>query len=371
MDINPSEDPDFSLLSRFKAGAPEAPVVALMANEHACHAVRVLEKGADEYLLTCQVDAQTLAGFMQRSVRRRTAEKALRENERWFRLMIENVSDVIWVLEPGGIISYTSPSTERVINHRPDELAGRNVMDYLHRDDRQPFLALFEKTLQDGGSLPLVQFRLRRPDGGWVPMEGRGRVVKGPWDRPVCIVNSRDVSHRIKVEEELRSLSLKDELTGLHNRRAFVNYLDQQLKVEERLKKTGLSLLFIDLDGFKWINDNLGHKVGDIALVAAARLLKTTFRDADLVARLGGDEFAVFLTQGDDAIPIDILKKRLTDSVEEWNRREERAYRLAMSVGVVQHNLNTRISGTELLRRADELMYEQKREKKRQSGVSS
>ena len=364
MDLDPSEDPGLTILTRLKAGSPDVPVVALLADIHQNHALQILEKGADDYLLAGQLDVGTLPSFLLRCVRRRTAEKALRSNERWFRLMIENVSDVIWVLEPGGVISYTSPSTERVIDHRPADLAGRNVLDYLHRDDRQPFLSLFEKTLQDGGSLPLVQFRLRKPDGRWVPMEGRGRVVQGPWDRPVCIVNSRDVSHRVKVEEELRSLSLQDELTRLHNRRAFVNYLEQQLKVEERLRKKGLTLLFIDLDGFKGINDNFGHKEGDVALVAAARLLKKTFRDADLVARLGGDEFAVFLTQGTDAIPVDVLKNRLQDAVEEWNQSEAKPYRLAMSVGVVHHQLKERVSAVELLRRADELMYEQKKNKK-------
>lgn len=364
LDLDPADDPDCSTLVRLKKNIGDIPVVALLSDKHQSLALKTLERGADDYLLAGQLHPDTIAAFLLKSVRRRVAEKALRENERWFRLMIENVSDVIWVLESGGVISYTSPSTERVINRRPADLAGRNVMDYLHRDDRQPFLSLFEKTLQDGGSLPLVQFRLRRPDGEWVPMEGRGRVVKGPWDQPVCIVNSRDVSHRVKVEQELRSQSLSDELTGLHNRRAFTNYLEQQLKVELRLRKQGITLLFIDLDGFKWINDNLGHKQGDVALMAAARLLKATFRDADLVARLGGDEFAVLLSQGTDMIPIEMLTKRLHESVDAWNTKEARPYKLAMSVGIVHHGFENRVTAAELLRRADELMYEQKRARK-------
>lgn len=370
MDLDPADEPDLPLLVRLKAGAPEIPAVALLSDTHAALALKTAEKGADDFLLPSQLSADTLTSFLVRAVRRRATEKALRNNERWFRLMIENVSDVIWVLEPGGVISYTSPSTERVLDRASVDLTGRNVMDFLHRDDRQSFLDLFEKALKNGGSLPLIQFRLRRPDGKWVPMEGRGRVVKGPLGRPVCIVNSRDVSHRIKVEDELRSLSLRDELTGLHNRRSFTNYLEQQLKVEERLRKAGLTLLFIDLDGFKGINDTLGHKEGDAALINAARLLKTTFRDADLVARLGGDEFAIFLTHGEDPIPVEILKQRLLDAIEEWNRREVRPYRLAMSVGVVHHRLEERVSAAELLRRADELMYEQKREKKSRRGLA-
>src|SRR5262249_23987073 len=151
---------------------------------------------------------------------------------------------------------------------------------------------------EQGDRLPFVQFRFRFADEKWIHMEGRGRIVPDRSGQKVCILNSHDVSHRVKLEEELRSLSLRDELTGLHNRRAFVSFLDHQMKLAGRAKKKGLYLLFIDLDEFKWINDSLGHEEGDRALVGASHILRSTFRDADIIARLGGDEFVVLLSEG-------------------------------------------------------------------------
>ena len=109
---------------------------------------------------------------------------------------------------------------------------------------------------------------------------------------------------------------------------------------------------------------------GDRALIQASMILKNTFREADVIARLGGDEFVVLLTDGESQGSIDHVKIRLSDSVSLWNQKEERPYVLAMSVGVVHHDFKKERTGEEILREADELMYEQKRSKKRQEAAS-
>ena len=368
LDLDPRDAADFVPLQRLRAQAPEIPVIALLPDGSESRALEALEAGADDYLLEAQVNPATLAPFLRRTMKRRAAERAVRESEERFRLMIENASDVILVLDRNGTVDYAGPSTERILGVPPADLVERNALDFLHRDDRRRFLDPFEKAFGESGALPFVQFRFRRPDGGWVHLEGKGRVVNEASGRRVCILNSHDVSHRVKLEEELRSLSLRDELTGLHNRRAFVTFFDQQVKMAHRSESKSIHLLFIDLDGFKGINDTHGHKEGDRALIEASRILRTTFRDADIVARLGGDEFVVFLTDDVQTSHVEGLKKRLTDSVEEWNRREARAYQLAMSVGVVHHDLTEKRSTEDLLFQADELMYRQKREKKAARG---
>ncbi len=365
MDIDPREEPELGPLSRLHHHAPQTPLVGLLHDANQSVALSTLQKGAQAYLLKSQIHEETLPSFLVRTIERFAAQTAIRESEERFRLMVEHASDVILILDQGGVVAFAGPSTPAVLHHEPADLTFRNALDYIHRDDRRTFLDALEKAFETGGPLPAVQFRFRLPKGRWVHLEGKGRITRDAAGRPVCVLNSHDVSHRVKREEELRSLSLRDELTGLHNRRSFLTCLEQQLKIAQRSNRCGITILFIDLDGFKGINDSLGHKVGDRALIEASRILKTTFRDADLIARLGGDEFVVFLTEAGAQVDVEALKGRLTDGVEAWNQKEARPYRLSMSVGVLHHNLRRRRSTKDLLRQADELMYKHKKEKKR------
>jgi diguanylate cyclase (GGDEF)-like protein len=166
---------------------------------------------------------------------------------------------------------------------------------------------------------------------------------------------------REKFEEELLSLSIKDPLTGLHNRRGFLSLAEQQLKLSARNKR-GVLLYFADLDGLKWINDTLGHQEGDNAIIEIATILKEASRESDIIARLGGDEYAV--------LAIDIIGKkseiftdRLQSLIDTRNRQEDRRYRLSVSVGSSYYDPENPCSLDELIARADRLMYEQKQNK--------
>jgi diguanylate cyclase (GGDEF)-like protein len=167
------------------------------------------------------------------------------------------------------------------------------------------------------------------------------------------------------VEQELAALSIasSDELTGLANRRGFFAVARHSLASCRRLKRDA-ALLFFDLDRLKHINDRLGHAVGDQTLVEFAGILHEEFRGSDVVARLGGDEFCVLLTDASReslAVPLE----RLANSVAARNRSPDRTYTLAYSVGTVflDHRVDESID--DMLRKADEYMYEQKRGKYR------
>lgn len=368
LELDPGADPELSPLTRLHQHAPHIPLVALLSDRHQAIALRIREHGAHDYLLESQINGETLPAFLIRLIERHASQKAIRASEERFRMLIENASDVILTLDNAGVIHYASPSTERVLHQRPEKLTGRNLFDFVHRDDRKEFIQHYEKAFAKQVPLSFVQFRFRVATARWSHLEGKGRVVPDAHGRSVCILNSHDVTHRVALESELRTLALRDELTGLHNRRSFLTCFDQEIKEARRRNKENIFLLFIDLDGFKWINDNLGHKTGDKALIEASRLLKSTFREADIVARLGGDEFVVFLTDGIKDGHVDRLTERLLKSVEEWNQRESRPYRLAMSVGVVHCNPRSTKSPETLLKEADALMYKQKQEKKKRRG---
>ncbi|MCT7952170.1 diguanylate cyclase [Ancylothrix sp. C2] len=170
----------------------------------------------------------------------------------------------------------------------------------------------------------------------------------------------QEIQERLRAEEEVRQLSLTDELTKLYNRRGFFLLAEQQLKIARRTQ-TSACLLFADLDGLKNINDTLGHEMGDRLIVDAAQILKQTFRDADIVARLGGDEFAIFmpgcLAEADD------FYVRLQDNIDRFNQQPDRCYLLSISIGLQWGDMNSECSLEQLIAQADKLMYEHKRTK--------
>lgn len=113
----------------------------------------------------------------------------------------------------------------------------------------------------------------------------------------------------------------------------------------------------------KWINDTLGHNVGDQALQETAEILRETFRRNDLIARIGGDEF-VFLGLCDNENTKDVILSRLNKIIEEHNKRDKRLFHISLSIGCIIHNPQEPIPLEDLLKEADKLMYEDKRKKK-------
>jgi len=178
------------------------------------------------------------------------------------------------------------------------------------------------------------------------------------------IEDFRDITERKRLERQLETLSTTDELTGLCNRRGFMHLAQQQLDYAKRAGGETF-LIFADLDNMKWINDHLGHKAGDKALILTARLLRTTIRDADIVGRMGGDEFAVLLTAESSTASEPILLARLEQELAEINKKLPREERIAISFGIA-HNLGG-VSLEELIAQADARMYAVKERKKEEA----
>ena len=167
-------------------------------------------------------------------------------------------------------------------------------------------------------------------------------------------------------EMKLRELSLSDELTGLFNRRGFTILAEQQIKLSRRLQQ-GFSLFFADMDGMKWINDHLGHSVGDQALQELTKILIESFRASDIVARIGGDEFVCLSV---DASPAEIAANlaRLQQNIAKSNLCASRAYSLSLSIGAATFDPANPIDLETLLAEADKQMYIAKKSKIRNTG---
>ena len=172
-----------------------------------------------------------------------------------------------------------------------------------------------------------------------------------------------EIAERKKMEQQLKEAAITDVLTGCLNRRGFFTLADHQCKIATR-SETIMALLYIDLDGLKVINDELGHEAGDQALVDIATIFKKTFRSSDIIARIGGDEFAVLLTDLSNLHNEKTIINHLQDNLTKHNELKIRKYELGISIGVAYYQPEASCSVSELLNQADELMYENKNMKK-------
>ncbi|MBW1792696.1 MAG: GGDEF domain-containing protein, partial [Deltaproteobacteria bacterium] len=168
------------------------------------------------------------------------------------------------------------------------------------------------------------------------------------------------------MENKLKEISITDELTGILNRRGFMSMAEKQLQLGKRIEKP-MYLLYADIDNMKWINDNLGHTIGDQALVEATNLLRDTCRQADLIGigRLGGDEFAILMFS--DAVTSCCehpVLDRIDKNIAARNENNNSHYTLSISTGIVRYDPKDHTSIEEFISKGDEAMYACKKERK-------
>lgn len=189
-------------------------------------------------------------------------------------------------------------------------------------------------------------------------------LVKGSFADKALVRVMRYAIERNRTQAELRNLSLVDELTGLYNRRGFLTFAEQYLKLAQR-KQKGLLLMFADLDDLKRINDTYGHHEGDLALIRTAKTLRETFRKSDLIGRFGGDEFPIMAMEA-DARTAGVIEKHLQENLSRHNEQTQSRYKLSLSVGSVYFDPEEASGCTveELMEKADEALYERKRANK-------
>ncbi len=188
-------------------------------------------------------------------------------------------------------------------------------------------------------------------------------LVKGRADGELLDRSIRYAIERHRVLEQVRQLAVVDELTGLNNRRGFLILFEHHRELALR-KQMPLTLVLIDLDGMKQINDTYGHQEGDRALIHTARLLSTSFRKSDVIARLGGDEFCVLLTEGSEQGG-EAAINRLVANVESERGSAQRPYSLSLGIG--RYDPKDPVPVDILIERADQAMYMQKEAKRRKA----
>ncbi|HNS48071.1 MAG TPA: sensor domain-containing diguanylate cyclase [bacterium] len=286
----------------------------------------------------------------------RESQAALAESEVRFRILSESAFEGVALIESDRILDVNTRFVE-IFGYPIEELRNLEFVSLVVPEHR----GMVQQRLHDADPDASPQeCQMVKRDGTSFYAEAQTR--KMPYQgREVRVTVLRDITSRRRFEEELRTISMRDELTGLYNRRGFFTLAEQQMKISKRSKKD-LVLLFADLNGLKHINDTFGHQEGDQAIIDAANILKTLFRESDIVARIGGDEFVV-LAIGAPDFSSKLLTERLKRGLDKFNAENVRKYQLAISTGLAIFSPEQPVSIDELLIQADRLMYQQKRAK--------
>jgi diguanylate cyclase (GGDEF)-like protein/PAS domain S-box-containing protein len=284
---------------------------------------------------------------------REAAHHRLVDEEAHVRALLGHATDVTIVIAHARI-TYQSPSAERLLGYTTGSLLGTNYLDLIHPDDRRATIAFVRELLQHPGSSGLVECRLRTQDGSWVPVESTCRNLLADPQIRGFVVNSRDISERKELEEQLEHRALHDPMTGLANRALLLDRLEHTGTRAAR-SHTRYAVLFVDVDDFKPINDTLGHAVGDAVLTTIAQRLTRVVRSADTVARVGGDEFAVLIEDSRSDADAARAAARVLASVSRPIHAAGREVRVTVSIGIAYDD--GVLEANSVLRNADIAMY--------------
>jgi diguanylate cyclase (GGDEF)-like protein/PAS domain S-box-containing protein len=302
--------------------------------------------------------------FILRDVsEQKAADAAQRQSDTRFRRLIETSSDAFIAMNVEGQITEWNRQAEIIFGWSRDEILGRRLVDTVvppkYRDAHTRGFARYLATGQSTVGRRL-ELEGRRRDGREFPVELTIWTLDEPDGEVQFNALLHDVSERRRLEEELWELALVDDLTGLHNRRAFVLLAEQALREAARASRPAIAV-FADVDHLKVINDSLGHPEGDRALRLVADALRSACRTSDIIGRLGGDEFAIVLTEAHE---IDGIEGRIRHHLAQadWTS----PLPLSVSIGVVRCDPTPDYHLDDLIAQADRAMYED-RSRKRQS----
>lgn len=286
--------------------------------------------------------------------------QALAAAEDIFRAVAEHTSDLVCLHDPAGTFTYVSPSVRRLLDLDPAALTGTHPVDISHSNTRDALVQAIQDAGRRGSEPTRFRHRLRHRNGSFRWFETAITPILAP-DGTVRQLqsSSRDITEQRETEQSLIKQAFHDELTGLPNKALLIDRMTHALAVSARTDQP-IGVLFIDLDGFKTINDTLGHPVGDTALSKVAERLTAIVRPGDTLARIGGDEFLMLCAGTDGARGATAVARRILDAFAQPFMLEGREVQIGASIGIA-----TSIGAedpAQIIENADTAMYEAKHE---------
>jgi diguanylate cyclase (GGDEF)-like protein/PAS domain S-box-containing protein len=288
-----------------------------------------------------------------------TEDLVRRQSEARFGSLVQNSSDVVMVVDADSTMRYISPAVERVLGYDPANLEGAKLTGLMHPDDRANLLQFIAGAARDDDRPALAEFRVLHHDDFWLNVETLRTNLLHDENVRGIVLNTRDISERKAFEEQLQHQAFHDSVTSLANRALFRDRVQHALERQSRDAQP-ISVLFMDLDDFKTINDSLGHAAGDQLLREVGERLRNSLRTADTAARLGGDEFAVLLEDGGDGVEAADVAQRVLGALEGAFHLENKEVFIRASIGIATARPDAEDgpeTAEELLRNADVAMY--------------
>lgn len=293
-----------------------------------------------------------VAGIIQR------ARTRLTQSEEEMRVLAENASDIVFRCSPEGVVEWVSPSVERELGYRPQDMVGQVMGTFVHPQDVDTLVEA-RRELRFRRAHLAYRARFQRTDGSLTWMEVTARPLLDEGHARGFVGSARAIDRQVALENELRRRATTDDLTGATRREEAIQHLQRLRHVRERTGH-GSAVIFCDIDLFKQVNDTYGHAGGDEVLRELAERFRCSLREEDSVARFGGDEFVVILHSihtMDDA-------QRIAEKLHRATLRpipmpDGRSALVTLSMGLAEVHDDESIS--DVLARADEALYEAKR----------
>jgi diguanylate cyclase (GGDEF)-like protein/PAS domain S-box-containing protein len=297
----------------------------------------------------------SLTRDLERRVEARTAE--VRASGERFAALVQHSSDLVTVVDPSGVVLYQSQSSQPLLGFDAHSMLGRPLSDFMAPGHAAELIAVLGGVASDADRVQTVDSTWRHASGRECQMEITLTNLLGNPAVGGLVLNTRDVTDRVTLERQLTHQAFTDSLTDLPNRALFKDRLQHALS--RRADAPPMAVYFLDLDGFKGVNDTLGHSSGDELLVEVAARLRSAVRPSDTVARFGGDEFAILVEELPDDEDGTVLAQRICDAIEAPILLGGDEVHISASIGIA-HRDDPSIDAEQMLRNADLAMYQAK-----------
>jgi diguanylate cyclase (GGDEF)-like protein/PAS domain S-box-containing protein len=302
------------------------------------------------------LENHALTRDLERRVDARTAE--VRASGERFAALVQHSSDLVTVVDRFGTVLYQSPSSQPLLGFDADAMVGRSLTDFLAPASVADLSAVLRSAASDADRVQTLHSTWRHASGRDCQMEVTLTNLLANPAVGGLVLNTRDVTDRISLERQLTHQAFTDSLTDLPNRALFKDRLQHAL-ARRPDSSPPIAVYFLDLDGFKGVNDSLGHSAGDDLLVEVAARLRSTVRPSDTVARFGGDEFAILVEDLSDGEDGSALAQRICQAIEAPVLLAGDEVHVSASIGIA-HRGDASIDAEQMLRNADLAMYQAK-----------
>ncbi len=363
LDLGLPDAQGIDAVRRAHAAAPHVPLVILTGQDDHFLAGQALKEGAQDYLVKGQLETRGLVRALGFAVERKTMEAALFGEKERAQVTLNSIGDAVACTDVLGNVSFLNSVAEKMTGWSRQAASGRPLMDVVHivnAGTRETIPNPMEMAATQDRSMHLPpNCVLIRRDGCEIPIEDSVAPMHDLQGRAVgAVIVFRDVSAARAMALKLEHSAQHDFLTGLPNRMLFIDRVGQAITSARRHEKN-VAVLFLDLDGFKHINDSLGHAIGDKLLQSIAQRLVASVRGADTVSRQGGDEFVVLLSEVERSEDAAVTAKRMLQGVAGAHLVDAHALHVTASIGVSVYPDDGQDAET-LIKNADIAMYQAK-----------